>query len=305
MTQTKKTWFSGCFTYHLPVSDSQLGKAQTYLAYADKLLGVEPTPQQIWQSSPWTWALDWFANTGDVINNISQLGRDGLVMKYGYLMDYVSTKDVWSADAMVSGTAHYSEGYTVRVRENKKRIPASPYGFGVSDTTLSAVQKAVIAALSLQLVGKGARWRRELGLKEAHLSQHGVQSRTSHKGDMLMAFADPQSVTISGTAISLPRTSFGTNSGGFQSADSLTKLSINHVVGSRARRVIRLDNSKIAADPLAAGINVKAGMACYLVVDVPSTGYDTTQQKAVIDGFLAYLTASTSAKVAQLLGGES
>jgi len=69
--------------------------------------------------------------------------------------------------------------------------------------------------------------------------------------------------------------------------------------------LIRLDNSKIAADPLLAGVNVKAGMSAYLVVDVPQTGYDNAAQKAVVDAFLAYLTASTGAKVAQLLGLEN
>jgi hypothetical protein len=68
--------------------------------------------------------------------------------------------------------------------------------------------------------------------------------------------------------------------------------------------MIRLDNSKIAADPLAAGVNVRASMSTYLVCDLPLTGYDVTQGKAVVDAFLAYLTASTGAKVAQLLAGE-
>jgi hypothetical protein len=120
-----------------------------------------------------------------------------------------------------------------------------------------------------------------------------------------MAFADPQSVTISGTPISLPRTESGVGAGAFQSGDGLTKLSVSHSYGKLTRRVIRLDQSKIAADPLLAGVNVKAAMAGYLVVQTPLTGYDNTQAKAVIDGFLAYLTASTGAKVAQLLGGEN
>jgi hypothetical protein len=119
-----------------------------------------------------------------------------------------------------------------------------------------------------------------------------------------MAFADPQSVTI-GSAISLPRTSFGSNSGAFQSADGLTKLSIAHTYGaSRTRRLIRLDNAVIAADPLLAGVNVKAAMSVYLVVDAPVTGLDVTAQKVRVDAFTAYLTASSGAKVAQLLGGE-
>jgi len=119
-----------------------------------------------------------------------------------------------------------------------------------------------------------------------------------------MAFADPQSVTINAVAIPLPRTSFGANTGAFQSADGLTKLSVSHTYGSRTRRLIRLDSSKIAADPLLAGVNVKASMSCYLVVDQPLVGYDSTATKLVTDGFLAYLTASSGAKMTQLLGGE-
>jgi len=68
--------------------------------------------------------------------------------------------------------------------------------------------------------------------------------------------------------------------------------------------LIRLDNSKIAADPLLAGVNVKASMSVYLVVDVPLTGYDVTATKLVTDGFLTYLTASSGARMTQLLGGE-
>jgi hypothetical protein len=119
-----------------------------------------------------------------------------------------------------------------------------------------------------------------------------------------MAFADPQSVTINSVAISLPRTSFGANSGTFTSADGLNKLSISHTYGSRTRRLIRLDNSKIAADPLLAGVNAKVSMSTYLVVDVPLVGYDVASEKLVTDGFIAYLSASSGAKMTQLLGGE-
>jgi len=118
-----------------------------------------------------------------------------------------------------------------------------------------------------------------------------------------MAFADPQSVTI-GSAISLARTSFGTNSGIFTSADGLTKLSVSHSYGARYRRLVRLDSSKIAADPLLAGVNVKAGMSAYLVIDVPQTGFDAAGQLAVVGGLSTWLTASSSAKTVQLLAGE-
>lgn len=119
-----------------------------------------------------------------------------------------------------------------------------------------------------------------------------------------MAYADPQTVTINAVAIPMPRTSFGTNAGAFTSADGLTKESVSHSYGSRTRRLIRLDNSKIAADPLLAGVNVIASMSAYLVCDVPTSGFTAAEQKLVVDGFLAYLTASSGAKITQLLGGE-
>jgi len=120
-----------------------------------------------------------------------------------------------------------------------------------------------------------------------------------------MAYADPQSVTINAVAQSMPRISSGVNTGSFQKSDGTVKLSVSHSYGKRTRRVIRIDHSKIAADPLLAGINVKAKFSCYLVVDVPDTGYTVTEQQQVVDGFTAYLTASSSAKVTQLLGGEN
>jgi hypothetical protein len=46
-------------------------------------------------------------------------------------------------------------------------------------------------------------------------------------------------------------------------------------------------------------------MSAYLVVDVPSTGYSVAEQKQIVDALTAYLTASSGAKVTQLLGGEN
>jgi len=46
-------------------------------------------------------------------------------------------------------------------------------------------------------------------------------------------------------------------------------------------------------------------MSVTLVADVPVNGYSVTEEKAVVDALVAYLTASTGARVTQLLGGES
>jgi len=120
-----------------------------------------------------------------------------------------------------------------------------------------------------------------------------------------MSFADPQSVTINAVAVSLPRTSSGVNSGTFSSADGNTKLSVAHAYGKRTRRTIRLDVSKVAADPMLPAQNVKLSTSVYLVVDAPIAGFTNTELKQNVDAFVAQLTASSGAKITQLLGGEN
>jgi DNA-binding winged helix-turn-helix (wHTH) protein len=45
-------------------------------------------------------------------------------------------------------------------------------------------------------------------------------------------------------------------------------------------------------------------MSVSVIVNVPKQGYSVTEQKQVVDALVAYLTASSGAKVTQLLGGE-
>lgn len=120
-----------------------------------------------------------------------------------------------------------------------------------------------------------------------------------------MAFSDPQSVTINAVAQTLARTSSGVNAGVFTKDTGDVKLSVAHQYAKRTRRTIRLDFRKVAADPLISSQSVLYSMSTYLVVDTPITGFTVAEAKQVIDGFVAYLTASTGAKVTQLLGGEN
>lgn len=120
-----------------------------------------------------------------------------------------------------------------------------------------------------------------------------------------MAFSDPQSVTVSGTAISLPRTSSGVAQGGFTASDGLTQLTVSHTYGKRYRRMLKLTQSKVSADPLIPSQNVRNSQTVYLVTDTPVNGFTVAESKALVDAFVAYLTASSGARVTQLLGGEN
>lgn len=120
-----------------------------------------------------------------------------------------------------------------------------------------------------------------------------------------MAFADPQTVTINSVAQTLPRTGFNPASGVFTKDDGNVKLSVsNQYAAKRTRRSVRLDFRKIAADPLVSAQNILYSMSAYLVVDIPITGFTVVEQKQIVDALTAYLTASTGARVTQMLGGE-
>ena len=120
-----------------------------------------------------------------------------------------------------------------------------------------------------------------------------------------MAFSDPQSVTISGTAMSLPRVNVGNNGSEYLSSDGLVKLSASNSYGKRTRRVLRLDHAKITADPYIPAQNAKVSMSNYIVFDVPVVGYTNAEALAVYAGFKAAFTATSDALITKLLGGES
>jgi hypothetical protein len=119
-----------------------------------------------------------------------------------------------------------------------------------------------------------------------------------------MALAD-QTVTINSVAVALPRTGSSMNSGQFTSADGLVSELVSHDVGKRTRHLVRINHSKIAADPFQSSINAKYSMSAYVVFDVPAVGYTVAEQKQVIDGFIAQLNASSGALITKVLGNEN
>lgn len=117
-----------------------------------------------------------------------------------------------------------------------------------------------------------------------------------------MSFADPQSVTINGVAKSLPRILTGNAESTYRNADETVQLRISQQDSKgRKRRMVRLDQTVIAADPLTAeNSSQKAGV--YLVIDEPSFGFSDAELDYLADALIAWLS---SANIAKVLGGES
>lgn len=117
-----------------------------------------------------------------------------------------------------------------------------------------------------------------------------------------MAFADPQSLTIDGTAVSLPRTGFTANSGKFTSATGEESLEISHQSGSRFRHMVRITDARVVANPLVPDQNVAVNMSAHLVIDMPRNGYTAEE----IADLSAALTAwATEENLLKVVSGES
>lgn len=146
----KKTerWFEGAFIYYLPLGDSQLNAISRCASEANKLFGVRLTPELLYDLTPWTWAMDWVGNIGDILHNVSAFTQDGLVMQYGYMMEH----SVYTRHYKLTGVA-FEDGASdfnlTVIRDRKVRIPATPYGFGLSWSGFSPNQWAILAALGI------------------------------------------------------------------------------------------------------------------------------------------------------------
>jgi hypothetical protein len=120
-----------------------------------------------------------------------------------------------------------------------------------------------------------------------------------------MAFSDPQSVTVTGSASSLARTGSAIGSGSFSSNDGTVSLAVSSAYGKRVRRTARINLSKIAADPLVSANNIKYSASAFIVVDAPITGFTVAELTTLIHGLSTWLTASSDANAIKLLGGEN
>jgi hypothetical protein len=122
---------------------------------------------------------------------------------------------------------------------------------------------------------------------------------------MQVSFTDPQTVTISAVTTPLPKVSTLGDETTYQSADGLIQMLASHDVGKRNRHLLRINHSKLTADPFLPAENVKVSMSCYIVFDVPPAGYSAAEQLAVYTGFKTQFTASSDALITKLLAGES
>lgn len=118
-----------------------------------------------------------------------------------------------------------------------------------------------------------------------------------------MAFADPQSITVNGSAKSMPRVSTKGSETIYQTGDETWALRISHQkLKNRVRSVARFDQKAIVANPLDSTDQDFDIQGVYLVIDRPMFGFSMTQLEQQIAGFVSWLS---TANVDKLYGQET
>lgn len=140
----RRVWFEGAFRFWIP---GKPGSAPWTARALAQIYGLHPSPSLVWELTPWSWLIDWCANVGDVINNVSSMMFDNLCARYAYVMQRYLRK------AEVSATSRYvaanASATWFASTESKHRVAASPFGFGLTSEQFSARQWSILGALGI------------------------------------------------------------------------------------------------------------------------------------------------------------
>lgn len=148
-TTTQKFWFDGAFRYAIPKD-----AFPRRLKELDRLYGVVPGVSTLWELLPFSWLVDYFTPIGNLLNNIDSFLLNGLVMPYAYIMSTTEVEDVYTWQGRiydVSGHLVDVQVISIIKKTRLRRLPASPFGFGLLATDLSPKQIAILAALGMSL----------------------------------------------------------------------------------------------------------------------------------------------------------
>jgi hypothetical protein len=152
-TTRVRRWFSAMYMYYFPPR----GDPSRKTSELNRLYGTDITPNTLWNAAPWSWAIDWFADVGTTMSNLSAFQTDCLVMPYAYLMEeksveveYQLSNITWYDVSGLGNNGPHTLWQTFKTT-TKSRIPAaSPYGFYAEWPDLSGQQLAILAALGLK-----------------------------------------------------------------------------------------------------------------------------------------------------------
>lgn len=144
-----RCWASGRFKYHLPPGPRDVNWNRRMVG---RLFGATPSPAVLWNAIPYSWLIDWFTNAGHVISNMDAGVADRLAADYCYIMrEYGlrTSREVEFVVARKSGQKIRMTSTSLGTTRYMTRVPGSPFGFNISEESLTGMQLSILGALGL------------------------------------------------------------------------------------------------------------------------------------------------------------
>jgi len=150
-TAEQRIWYSASYRMATGDTDTWLQQCSEFFKYLDKISGLGLDVKVAWDLIPFSFMVDWFANTGDFLEARQVIADYNVTCEYGYVMCHTKrTHTLVGSGAF----GHYSGGGVVpgsvfyeRVEETKQRERADPFGFYTNFTNLNSFQWSALAAL--------------------------------------------------------------------------------------------------------------------------------------------------------------
>jgi hypothetical protein len=147
------------FEFYIGDPSGFLGRIDSYLDKAQKLLGSGASASTIWELTPWTWMSDWFFDIGGLLSYQQDVADNGLVARRsGFLIEdtyhslgHFSSSDwhSWYPEMCIITSTQPA----VSITKKQWRWPGSPYSMSVN-WDLDNFQWAIIEALGLSRARK-------------------------------------------------------------------------------------------------------------------------------------------------------
>lgn len=117
-----------------------------------------------------------------------------------------------------------------------------------------------------------------------------------------MAYADPQSLTIGTTEVSLPRVGSSIGAGSFRSSDQKYQMDVRHQSGVQERHNVKLSFADVVGNPLVPSQNLVVGANVNLTITHPKNGLTAESIKDIAEGLAVW---ADEANLIKLIGGEN
>ncbi len=156
LTQTERYkdrwWATARFRYWLPGGPRDVKWSRRQLR---RIYGLRLAPSVVYRAIPWSWLVDWFTNTGTVLQNMEAGVADRLAADNFYMMrerTFERTNQAQAEFFRKSGEVVSFTGSSSSIGSCKSRIKGDPFGINTNQNQLSGMQLPILGALGLSRV---------------------------------------------------------------------------------------------------------------------------------------------------------